>query len=171
MNKKPHRMSINLLTTLSESIDWVNENKTKPAGCICPCCGQLAKTYKRKLHTSMALTLINMYKYDQQDEEGWIFVKDFLRLNKLKNSHDWTLLRYWGILEEKPKSKDQKTKTSGYWRITKKGYLFVTNQIYVQKHIYIFDTKLLAFSDEETTVVEALGNKFNYEELMQEKGI
>lgn len=163
------RMPFNLLTTLTESVDWVYENKKD--GCICPCCSQIAKTYKRKLHKSMALTLINLYKYEEQDQDGWIFVKDFLRVNKLKNSHDWTLLKYWDILEEKPKSEDIKTKTSGFWRITSKGKLFVTNQIYVQKHIYIFDTKLLGYSPETITIVEALGESFDYEELINEKGI
>jgi hypothetical protein len=154
------KMTTTLFTTLSEAVNWVNENKME--GVICPCCGQIAKVYKRKLHTSMALTLINLYKKNENND--WVDVKDFLRINKLKNSHDWTLLRYWGIIEEKQKG-EEKTKTSGLWRITEKGKLFVENRLEVPRHIYIFDTKLLGNSEQVTTIIDALGDKFNYNEL------
>lgn len=134
-------------------------------GTTCPCCEQFVKLYKRKLNSGMAITLIRVYKANGR---AWTNVKDFLRENKYTNSHDWTLLRYWGIMEEEMKEPDDEMKkTNGVWRITEKGQKFIFNKIEVVSHIKIYNGKLKGFEGNLIGIREALGNKFNYAELME----
>ena len=73
-----------------------------------------------------------------------------MRQKKYKNGHDWTLLRYWGMIEEKQKeNKDDEQKNSGYWKITPKGIDFVLNKIFVEEKVYIYNNTVRGFSDKK----------------------
>lgn len=159
------KMQTNLLTTLSESRDWLTKSKVN--GCICPCCGQIAKIYKRKLNSGMARELINLYLLTVKTKEKWHHHSDFAYVS----GGEISKLTYWGLVNEMPKDhkEDKKSKTSGYWSLTGKGIMFVRNEMKVEKHVHIFDTKFYGFSDEWIGIKESLGSKFNYAELMQEK--
>jgi hypothetical protein len=152
------------METIKEAKDFLRGNWEK--GVDCPCCKQFVKLYKRKLNSGMALTLCRIYKESISDKK-WIPVKDFLRQNKFKNGHDWTLLRFWGLLEEKQKdSNDNETKNSGYWRITEKGEAFTLNKIDVPRQIFIYNSKIYGVSEDRIKITKCLGDDFNYEELM-----
>jgi hypothetical protein len=43
------------MKTITEAKDFLNENYKD--GCICPCCNQTVKLYKRKLNSGMARVL------------------------------------------------------------------------------------------------------------------
>ena len=146
------------MNTIAEAKQHLRANFEK--GTECPCCGQFVKLYKRKLNSGMAITLIRIFNRGSD----WVNVKEFLRQNKFKNSHDWTLLKYWGLLEESDKSTNDRN--SGSWKITEQGVRFVKNELSVKKHLYFFDSRSYGFSDETTNIMEALGNKFNYYELL-----
>lgn len=146
------------MNTIQSAKDYLRSNWAK--GVTCPCCEQFVKLYKRKLNSGMALTLIRIYRHSQ----GWVPVKEFLRQNKWHNGHDWTLLRFWGLLEEKQHAKGENS--SGYWRITAKGISFVLNHITVPKRMLMYNQSCYGFEGGETSISEALGNKFNYQELM-----
>lgn len=124
-------------------------------GTSCPCCGQFVKLYKRKLNSGMASTLIRIYKHAKYE---WIHVKDMLRMNKYKNSHDWTLLKEWGFIE----SND----AAGEWKITNKGVEFIKGTSTAPSHVHIYNKTTVGFSSTQTDIKESLGNHFNYEELM-----
>lgn len=127
-------------------------------GTNCPCCGRFTKIYKRKLNQGMAATLIRLSK---ETPGSYIHVKEFLREEKFHNTHDWTLLRYWGLLESHPEK-------NALWRITPKGIDFAHGRVNVPRKITLLNNEFLGFSNEETTIVEALGDKFDYNELMSE---
>jgi len=150
--------------TIKELKAYLRANFEK--GVDCPCCGQFVKLYKRKLNSGMAVTLIRIYNQNKHDEENWIPVKEFLRINKYKNSHDWTLLKHWGLLQEKEQIENNINKSSGYWKITKKGKEFVKNKISVPNKVHIYNNIVLGFSDDNTTIIESLGKHFKYQELM-----
>lgn len=149
-------------TTLGQAKAHLRLNWEK--GVECPCCRQFVMLYKRKLNSGMAITLIRIY----QQPRAWIHVKDFLRRNKYFNGHDWTLLKHWGLLEEKESKPDEPC--SGMWRITDKGVAFVRNQIEVEKRLYFYNNKVYGRDTELTNIIEALGSKFNYHELMNGAG-
>jgi len=81
-------------------------------------------------------------------------------------SKSMATLHHWELLENKPKKDDEDKRSSGFWRLTQKGRDFLRHKITVPKHAFVFDTKLIKFSREHTSVVTALGKKFSYEELM-----
>lgn len=149
------------MITLKEAKKWLRDNFDK--GCKCPACGQHVQLYKRKLNSGMALVLIRLYKEYPDD---WVPVKEWLRIKKYKNNHDWTMLKYWELIEEK-KNDDPKKKSNGYWRITNKGKNFVNFVITVPTHIHIYNKKFRGYSEEHTNIKNALKNHFDYEELMK----
>ena len=115
----------------------------------------------------MAIALIRLCRHDQKRYE-WIKVEEFMRDNKFKSSHDWALLRFWGLIEERPNPNNPKSKSSGEWKITKLGYQFAENLIRVKSHVYLENNKLTGMSEERTSIVEALGKAFDYQELMRD---
>lgn len=146
------------MKTIQDVKDFLNQNYKD--GCQCPACGQNVKQYKRKLNSGMARVLIAMYMHG----DGFFHVKDHLREKGIKNTHDWTLMRYWKLIEEPlDSSVGQKV---GLWKITERGKMFVRGTIIVQKHIYLLNNNFRGFSEEETNIREAIGDHFDYSELM-----
>jgi len=146
------------MKTIIEAKTFLNENYKD--GCICPCCNQVVKLYKRKLNSGMARVLIAMYK-----KGGSFFhVKDYLREYNIKNTHDWTLLKYWKLIQ--PMDNQKGGQELGYWSITEKGKQFCKGELKLQKHVLIITNKMIGFSNEDTDIVESLGNHFDYNELM-----
>ena len=97
-----------------------------------------------------------------QDE--WIHVHDLF--GGFGQSHrDWPVLRLWGLVEPK-KERTEEENASGYWKLTPKGRAFVRGEGTAPKHVYMFNRQKVDASDETTTIREALGNSFDYAELM-----
>lgn len=128
-----------------------------PEGTTCPCCGQFAKTYKRKLNSQMARFLIGLL-HAPTDCGGWAKTRDFLPVGQ-KASTDGTYLVHWELIERKKHH-------SGVYAITAKGRRFATGQIRVPRHVFLYDGRRLGFSDDSTSITGALGNQFDYHELM-----
>lgn len=150
------------MKTLEEGKDFLRENFDK--GCTCPCCGQFVKLYKRKLNSGMARNLTRIYL--ESKDGKYIHVEDVLRKYKDHSGHDWALLRFWGLIEEIPNEMPSASNSSGMWKITYKGKQFVRNQISIPKRVHLYNNKFFSFSKETTTIVGALGDKFDYQQLI-----
>lgn len=127
----------------------------------CPCCGRYAQVYERKIHTSMALQLIELYKL------GGAY--DYIHLSRLiprgvSGAGDFSKTVYWGLISEKPDSGDQKS--SGYWMLTEQGIAYVTDNLKVPYVAFVYDATVLGFSERLCGIRDALKEKFNYSELM-----
>lgn len=153
------------MQTLSEAIEYVDNNLEK--GIECPCCGQYCRLYKRKLNATMAVGLVRMYLEYKTDPREWLHLPTMAKKYHEIMSREWAMTRWWGLSEEKPNPDDPKKRCSGYWRLTQKGTLFVVSLVTIPKHVYLFNNSLFAVSDEVTTIEEALGDRFNYAELMR----
>lgn len=135
-----------------------------PDGCRCPVCDQFAKTYKRKLNSGMALGLLVLYR-----ESGFEYAHVERLIKPILTAPpsirgDFAKLRYWGLVEKHPEQ-------AGHWRVTGKGRAFVRCEISVPKHVLIYNDECLGFGDEETTIRGALGDRFDYAELMRTRGV
>lgn len=144
------------METIAESKTYLREHWEK--GCKCPTCGQLVKLYKRKLNSGMAFFLINLYKAG----EGWHHARNLMHGSF---SMDYAMLRRWGLITEQPNT-DETKRTSGFWRITDAGRQFVEETKTVPTRVHIYNDVIVGFSEEHTTIREALGKRFNYNELM-----
>ena len=141
-------------TTLRQARDHMTERFDE--GTKCPCCGQFVKRYKRKLNSGMARTLIQMFKHHP---DRYIDVKPFLLNHGYKNSHDWTLLKHWGILT---------VREDGKYKITQMGRNFLSG-FPTHSHIYMYNNKMMGFAEGQTTISAALGEPFDLTELMHEQ--
>lgn len=133
-------------------------------GHICPCCGQLVKTYKRSLNCSMALVLIYMNRFNKMD---FFHVEDWLKgIGKPELRADFHKLRFWGLLEAKVATREDGSKRNGYYKITGRGIAFSEGKLTVPEKAIIYNNKFQGFEGEEIDIRKALGKKFNFDELM-----
>ncbi|HYX22474.1 MAG TPA: hypothetical protein VFA98_16640 [Thermoanaerobaculia bacterium] len=157
-------------TTLKEAQEWLLQGVRK--GVICPCCTQHAKVYSRTITNTMAYALILIERFFRRANE-WLHVPSYLNdlgLDpKLAASirGDWTKLRHWGLIEEKPEVRDDGSNRAGFYKITQRGVDFVHDRIQVRKFIYLYGSRVLDRPCDETiSIGDALGEKFHYRELM-----
>lgn len=139
-------------------------------GVQCPACSRFAKRYKRKLNSSMAAALIGFYRHVAGLSE-WVHIPKETQISRLGG--DWAKLSYWGLIETRvDQEREDNGPNSGFWRITDKGISFVRGEISVPTHVLTYDAAMLGFDDSEmTTIQEALGKKFDYNELMGTRGV
>lgn len=147
------------MDTIDEAKKHLRENWEK--GTPCPCCGQFVKLYRRKLTSGMAVALIRLYRLTKLDHDEYVHITKLGHLN----GGEFAQLVRWSLIQEMPNDNDVK-RTSGNWRITRDGILFVKGELSVASHVYTYNGKTIKFSKTSTDIHEALGNKFNYKEIM-----
>lgn len=139
-----------------EAIDCLNENGGKIRMSTCPCCEGNVKVYPRKLHADMAYFLILLKR--ACDKEFRFYHPRDLAESGEKASTDASYLDLWGLVEKNAK----------LYSITDMGIGFVMGRFPVPRtaHVLSPPKTVLRWSEEETTIQEALGDKFDYDELM-----
>ena len=149
------------METVVDAKRYLRDNWEK--GTDCPCCGQLVKLYKRKLTSGMARALISLYKETKGDIHTYVHIS---RLGRL-NGGEFAQLKRWGLIWDQESSDPDVQRTSGKWAITAKGVQFVTGLAAVPKYVYTYNMKTIGKSENQlTTISQALGNRFNYADLM-----
>lgn len=136
---------------------------------ICPCCQRKAYVYWRKMNSGMCQILIRMARalHDGKKQPyDWLKLEEFFPTRYSQEHRDWTKMKQWTLVEPK----DTRTATEnapGIWRITPTGHSFLNMTWTVASHGAFHDNVALRWSDKQVTIIEALGKKFNYYELMQ----
>jgi len=160
-----------MIETLKQAKDFLRENFKK--GCECPTCGQRVQLYKRKINSGMALFLIGLYRLDNRyDKENpgelhrnFFSNKEVMReMNLSASSLDYSVMKHFGLIE--PRAAEGGKKNSGYWRLTHKGLLFTRWKARTPKYVFLYNNKIQGLSEETTTIKESLGDKFDFQELM-----
>lgn len=129
----------------------------------CPCCDRWGKIYKRGLNASMARAL--MWLVNQENRgDGWVHVPSsappwMLRTQQLPT------LQLWGLVEGF-NAADSKLQSSGLWKPTQRGIAFANNRATVQKYVYVYNNAVLEVDGDQIFIGDALGSKYNYEEIM-----
>lgn len=172
-DEKRHRWAENPAATLGEAREWLMQHRDD--GAYCPCCGQFAKVYRRKLSSSMAYALVLIDRFFRETPHGWLHVPSYLTENvpakcgATFRGGDWAKLAYWGLLREQNRGDVHSIAggpRAGYHRITDRGKLFVRGKIVVPKYVFVYDGEPMGFSEETTSIDDALGSRFDYQELM-----
>ena len=157
------------METLQEAKEYLRENFTEGTGC--PCCGQFVKLYKRKISSTASRMLIKLNSFGVGENDGYHHVGELAKGICPTGSGDFSKLSYWRLVEEK-ENIDGDKRNSGIWRITPRGVLFVENKLKIPSHVYIFNRKKMfsvgnrGFSEKTISIVDTLGKKFSYKELM-----
>lgn len=151
-------------STLAEVKAFLAKHYEK--GCICSACGQNVKMYKKKIDSLMAVYLIKLYKLSNGSSGKYFHVENDLDV-PLKVGGSWAKLRWWGLIEEQAKDELNTTsRTSGYWKITERGIHYAKGEITLPKYVKLYNGKCRGSEGKKTTIQESLGDKFNYQELM-----
>ena len=150
--------------------DTLAEAKAKIAaemddGLSCPCCGRFVKRYRRRIYAAQARQLITLYRLGRR--RGWdeYFHRNNIMTREL-NNNDVVLLRYWELIQVRP-NEDPTKKDSGFYRITDLGRAFVELKHRVPKYLVMYNDAAEGFEGELVSIVDALGKKFDYRELME----
>jgi hypothetical protein len=149
------------LERIDEAKIYLRNNWEK--GCHCPCCGQRVQKYKFKFNSGMARLMIEFRKADE-----WIHVNDYFKNIGINcNAYNYGKLKFWGLIEKMEKDPGIDKNSSGFWRITKLGRDFVDGNSTIPSHVYFFNNKVIGFSTSRATIIETLGKRFSYWELMR----
>jgi hypothetical protein len=149
--------------TLGEAKDWLRERLHD--GACCPLCTQFAKIYRRKINSGMARALIALYRASlaADDLDATHHLASLARW-----THEGAQLAWWGLIEQDPDERREDGGRSSWYRLTATGVWFVRDQIRLPKYVEIYDglPRKLDLS-EQASIVDALGTKFDYRELME----
>jgi hypothetical protein len=132
----------------------------------CPCCSQFAKVYRRKIHSTMARELIHFYRRAGLDWFDLPLLAGECSGRRRAYTGDSAKLRYWGLLVENEERRDDGGR-AGWWHVTDKGARWVLRSILVPKYARIYDSRCLALDGDPVSIVDALGDRFDYRELME----
>lgn len=143
-------------TTLVEAREWLRDRIDH--GAHCPCCGQLAKVYRRKINAGMAVALIRLCIASRGDA--------FVHLPPIDPSHgDAAKMVHWGLIEEELTTRPDGGR-AGYWRPTPRGRRWAHNRSTVPKFAVIYDGGCHRLDPAESwSVVDALAKRFDLDEL------
>ena len=133
-------------------------------GVWCTSCGKWAKKYRRAMGASIAKFLIDLYRAQQNHDRHWKTRELYPRDNKA--STEGVLARHWGlidIIEETNKA----GAPVGSYKLTEKGRRFIHVLEYVPSHVYLYNGQCLGLDGKLMSIREALGKKFDYDELMR----
>ena len=143
-------------------------------GIHCPLCAQLAKIYPRQLNRGMAVGAIKLWRWHRHHG-----TEKFAHLPTVvgRRSAEEAKLRYWGLIEEEMVLRPDGGR-AGYWRLTEAGREWVLGHSSYPPYVMVYDTEPLGppqFTDDTTgktrdrpvTIRDALGRKFDYDELMR----
>jgi hypothetical protein len=136
-------------------------------GVTCPCCGQFAKRYRRPLHSTIARSLIRLMRLTLTEPAlPMHHISTFQQ--SLTAGRDFCLVAYWELAEDIPVDRENgATRTSGFWRLTEKGRAFVRLEIVIPRYAYIFNAEGRGFDGDSVSIIDCLGKRFNYRELME----
>lgn len=149
--------------TLAEARDKLRE--LVESGHPCPCCTQFAKVYRRRVNSSMAVGLIAMYRAFGTE---FGYVQTLRRERGATDNREESKLRYWGLVEEEIVLRPDGGR-AGFWRVTPLGEAWVLHRSTIPKYARIYNGRCLGTLGGPVTIVDALGSKFNYRELMEGK--
>jgi len=146
-------------------------------GLDCPSCDQYARRYTRKLNSGMARALIMFFRLSHDPKyviaNGWIGVgRDHMTKDMLMTLHqnEFHKLRWWGLIEQQYDDRIEGHR-SEFWRLTELGSLFTLSNASVPARALDYNKECEGLVGESITIQEALGARFDYQELMQQEGL
>ena len=149
--------------TLAESQERFAQNLNN--GTTCPCCGKYGKRYERSINATMVRSLIWLVRASGRDRK-WVNVAEDAPMH-VQRSKQLPTTRLWFLVERKPADPDDASrKTSGIWRPTQFGVDFVNREATVPNKVHEYRGEPESWSGDRVDVLDALGERFNYGELM-----
>lgn len=153
-------------STLGQAKAFVHDNWSE--GVRCPCCSKHVQLYRTRLNAPMARALLLINGAPAQAyENGWLHVENyFVHIDiTIKGVHG--KLKHWKLLEQKENNDEPEKNKSGYWRMTDLGRDFAEGKVTVHEAVYLYLDKVRGRDEVAISIKQALGVKFDYDELMR----
>lgn len=149
--------------------DWTVERTKKylednrKDGVECPACGVFYREYKWTFYSTAARGLILLNRLG--GAEDYVFTGDLKQKYGFKGQGDCSRWRFFGLATE---DRDRKSNTgrAGYWKLTPLGVDFINGRATIPKKVYVVHSKPTRSEGPHVTVQQALGKRFDYDELM-----
>ena len=157
------------------SIQTINEGKEylarhRDSGAQCPCCSQLVRVYKRKLHAEMCGYLYGLYTLCAKIDRHYTtqeIIQASGHLNRMGVTSNGTLLQHWGLIEKIDISNNAGA-PAGSYRITPTGVMFMEDKLKVPCCVLLLNGIAYGHIDDNLVGVrECMKDSFNYDELMK----
>ena len=162
--------------SLAQARAWVEQNRD--VGVDCPCCYHPCRIYPRVLNATTARSLCWLVRAAAGErvqvaegdyrvlplDRGYVDVPRFAPAWVVRtNQH--SALRWWQLAERAP-NEDKHKRDSGMWRPTPLGIAFAESRALVPKRVFHYRGDAVGYGEEMTSIVEALGENFDYSEVM-----
>lgn len=158
-------------TTIRDAAAAVESGRWGKKGIICPCCGQLAKVYRRSITRSMAKVMVAMYDANREEPTGWRDVPEVLRLTPYlrgpaSQGGDWGKLVYWGLVERWAEDRGDGSTRCGKARLTDLGISFLRRKATVQRYAYVYDSECVGLGGPDVGIDDSLPRDFNFQDIL-----
>jgi hypothetical protein len=117
----------------------------------CPCCGQRAALYPRRINQTMAAQLAKLVEHG-----GWLQARE-IELGVTSGDRDFHKLRFWGLVVGDGASN---------WLATPNGKKFVAGSMTVPATMFIYDNEPVASSKERVSFADCLRQPFDLFEVL-----
>lgn len=140
----------------------------------CPCCSQWAQVYYRTINAGMAAGVVGLYRWALAHPGEFAHLPTVLG----RRSAEEAKLRYWGLIEEESALRPDGGR-AGYWRLTEYGASWALGRIRLPRYVRVYDGRRLSKPQAtsrsgklrpDVGIRDALGTKFDYDELMRGEG-
>lgn len=158
------------IQTIKQARDYIASNRNE--GVYCPCCSKFVKAYRRKINATQAAALIWLVRMTEIAGRSFAHVPSEAPRTVVR-SNQLSTLKHWGLVENVPgiTGDDGNTTESGAWKPTQLGIDFVYKNATVPSHVVIADDQTLnPDAGPQVNVITVLGNKFNYDTLINFQG-
>lgn len=165
-----HRWSAT--STLEEIWEHLRKFASERGGTKCPACGRGVAFAKRRIHRSQAETFLAIARETHRtrslphNPRPWVHVERDLVAHGLAPSvgRDWSLLKWWGLIEPASASRDPSAPGSGYWRITEFGIFVFQNprKSLLSSYVETFANSKRGESSVKVSFASCLGRSFDY---------
>lgn len=148
--------------TLSAAREYLQANIVN--GVTCPCCGQQAKVYRRRITKTSARTLITLWAQFGSD---YGHIPSLVATHFPDKAHQGgyhTIPQYWGLIEAQP-SDLHDGKRDGYWRVTDVGERFLRGEIGIPMYALTYNGETVGFDGQEQHIYDCLGAVFDLDEV------
>ena len=160
-----HKMPPTPGISLEDAKDWLEDHIDE--GAQCPCCSQYAKVYERTLPSATARVMIRLYQHNKGIDYVYLpTILDTMKGTPHQGGYG-TLGHHWGLMEQMPGERPDGSNRVGWWRLTDLGRDFVRGIETVPKTAYLYSGRCLTVGGPPWSVRDALGHRFNYDELME----
>jgi len=121
--------------------------------------------HRRKFNSNMARFLIQLVRL--WEEAGSDPVVGLHHSRIAYTGRDYNYIATWGLAHTYAAGEEDSGRTSGEWTPTPRGVRFVKGRIRIAGHIVMYNNTLRRLDNSTTiSIRKALGDRFNYRELM-----